>query len=314
MTDTAEIICSRLALLRSFTVRLEGGQGNQMFQYAMGRAMSIRHQCRLYLEMTEFERYKHRPYALGVFDLKAKPLCDKLGHQLKGLDSQGSRPQRACRKIGRKALPWMFPKLVNQKTKTFEPELLKLKPSAYLQGFWQTEKYFQDIRPQLLEDFTVQPPLTGANLEMASQIQAGPSLSLHVRRGDYVSAAAANALHGTCSIAYYKEALKLVTSRCANPKVFIFSDDPQWTRQNICPDLDVVYVDHNGPNHGYEDMRLMSLCHHNITANSSFSWWGAWLNRHEDKIVCCPAKWYNDQTRANADIFANGWHQLAGDE
>lgn len=310
MEVSAPRVDCRTAFRRSFSMRLEGGLGNQLFQYAMGRGLSIRQNCELNLDPTVYVDNKLRPFALDVYNIKANVFTKQLGHYIKGIETQKNMPLRMMRKIGRKVLPWAFPKMVYEQARIFEPELMNLKPSAYVRGYWQTEKYFTDIRPQLLEELTVKQPLSGANLEVARQIQAGPSLSLHVRRGDYVTSELGKTLLGTCSLAYYKDALALVTSRCPNLTVFIFSDDSQWTRENICPDIKSVYVDHNDGEHGHEDIRLMSLCNHNIIANSTFSWWGAWLNRHEDKIVCCPAQWYLDNSLPNPDIYAQGWHQV----
>ncbi len=139
---------------------------------------------------------------------------------------------------------------------------------------------------------------------MAAQIGKVNAVSLHVRRGDYLALAA----HNVCTEDYYQAALqKVVDLSGETPQVFIFSDEPDWARSNLSLPCERTIVDFNGPETDYEDLRLMSLCKHNIIANSSFSWWGAWLNANPDKIVTAPETWFGNRKLNNPDILPQKW-------
>lgn len=138
----------------------------------------------------------------------------------------------------------------------------------------------------------------------------GTAVSLHVRRGDYVSDARTHAAHGLCSIDYYRAAVRYIIDRVEAPEFFVFSDDIAWARGNLDISHPCHYLDHNRGAESYNDMRLMSLCHHHIIANSSFSWWGAWLNPRDDKIVVAPARWFASGNRRLDDLFPPGWVTL----
>lgn len=145
------------------------------------------------------------------------------------------------------------------------------------------------------------------NIDMAARIAETPSVALHVRRGDYLTVGA----HGLCDQAYYTAALaKILEHLDHTPTVFVFSDDPDWARANLPLPCPKVVIDFNGPDRDYEDMRLMSLCRHNIIANSSFSWWAAWLNASATKQVAGPACWFSNPRLRNPDILPRGWHRI----
>jgi hypothetical protein len=158
-------------------------------------------------------------------------------------------------------------------------------------------------------DFAFRQPLTGLNVEIAQEIAVVNSVSLHIRRGDYASNPKTLSTHGTCSLAYYKEAIRKIIERVESPHLFVFSDDIDWARDNLNIDLPIRYVDHNRDSESFNDMRLMSLCRHHIIANSSFSWWGAWLNPHEDKIVVAPNNWFANSNNTK-DLLPTGWFAL----
>ncbi len=132
------------------------------------------------------------------------------------------------------------------------------------------------------------------------------AVSVHVRRGDYASNPETNRFHGTCSLEYYSDAFAVICDRVDNPTFFVFSDDPAWTRTNIRPPGKTVYVTHNG-SAAVEDMRLMSHCVHHIIANSSFSWWAAWLSSSENKIVVSPEQWLATGSAPVKDLIPKEW-------
>lgn len=181
--------------------------------------------------------------------------------------------------------------------------------NAYLAGHWQSEKYFSDASETIRSDFTFRHPLTKQNAELAGRIGQTMAVSLHVRRGDYVSDTKANAAHGLCSLEYYRAAVLLMAEHVECPEFFVFSDDIAWVKANLKIDFPSRYLDHNQGAESYNDMRLMSLCRHHIIANSSFSWWGAWLNPNPDKLVIAPKKWFAYDSNV-ADLFPAGWVSL----
>ena len=175
---------------------------------------------------------------------------------------------------------------------TFNKEIASLPERSYITGYWQSEKYFQDYEALIREQFTFKPQLSGKNSQYVEQIQNSNAISLHIRRGDYVSNLNTNAVHGTCTIAYYQKAMAYVEDQTPTPIYYVFSDDVAWVKVNLNIAGECYFINHNQRLESFNDMRLMSLCKHHIIANSSFSWWGAWLNSKKDKIVIAPRRWF----------------------
>ncbi len=271
-------------------VKLEGGLGNQMFQYAAGRALAQRHNTDLILDTAALNRtgskYTARDFELKHFRVK----------------SQLSSPEdfRLIRLLHR------FPRLVNlfsnwrlyvEDSLSFNVAFKELPDSTYLSGYWQSFLYFSDFAKNIYEDFQPTEELSQFSKEISHQIISCESVSLHVRRGDYVTLKSAANMHGTLAESYYSKAIEHVFSSLANPVIFIFSDDPDWCKANlIFPFGSVRYVNHNVGSAAWQDLMLMSQCRHNIIANSSFSWWGAWLADQRyginDRFVYAPNKWF----------------------
>jgi hypothetical protein len=207
-------------------------------------------------------------------------------------------------------LAWRYfgasPKYKREKGLGFDLGFTTWPDDTYLHGYWQSEKYFADIEAQLRQDFAF-PALTGRNVEFASELESELSISLHVRRGDYLNLAA----HTVCSQEYYQAAVKeMIRKVSGDPRIYVFSDDPEWARQNLKFSVPTQVVDHNSGAADFEDMRLMSLCKHNIIANSSFSWWAAWLNANADKNVIAPKAWFGDPKLNNPDITPDSWQRI----
>lgn len=149
-------------------------------------------------------------------------------------------------------------------------------------------------------------PLKPITIKIMDYIQSVNSVSIHFRRGDYIG----NRIHETDKTEYYKEALNIIQSKVENPVYFVFSDDINWIRENFKTSFETHYIDFNDSESNYEDLKLMSSCKHNIIANSSFSWWGAWLNSNPDKIVISPKKWFNDDMLNYEDVIPQSWIQF----
>ncbi|HSX17898.1 MAG TPA: alpha-1,2-fucosyltransferase [Candidatus Saccharimonadales bacterium] len=288
-------------------VRLWGGLGNQMFEYAAGKRLAVHHNTKLKLDLNWYSKHQSpdapavRWYELDCFSLK--PLFATRAD----LARINVPPHTWKRQLYRKLVHHVH-LYRESETADFYPEVLQASNDSYLEGFWQSEDYFKDAEQSIRKDFTFKNHLNGKNLELAQQISKVNAVSLHVRRGDMASNEEINKMHGLASLDYYKAAIKNIQTKVRSTEFFVFSDDPRWCKQNLKINAPTVYVDHN--KRGADDMRLMSLCRHHIIANSSFSWWGAWLNPSRDKLVIAPERWFNDPKMNSQHIVPKGWIKL----
>lgn len=282
-----------------------GGLGNQMFQYAAGRALSLRLSEPLRLDVFGFAGYGlHQGFELPrVFACDPEIATERDVHDLLGW-----RAFPAVRKIlFRPAFRRLHgPRLVVEPHFHYWPGISSVPHDAYLVGYWQSEKYFREAAETIRADFAFRHSPSGKNAELAERIGQTMAVSLHVRRGDYVSDTKTNAAHGLCSLEYYRAAVLHMAEHVERPEFFVFSDDIAWVKANLKVDFPCRYVDHNQGAESYNDMRLMSLCRHHIIANSSFSWWGAWLNPRPDKTVIAPRRWFANGTNIDG-LFPEGW-------
>lgn len=285
-----------------------GGLGNQMFQYATARALSLDLGVKLTLDVSDYDGYQlHQGFELQrVFKCHAELANDNDLDKMLGWQKS---------KLARRALRRYPFNLLRSKNFVLEPSfqywpgIEKVKDNSYLMGYWQSEKYFADHAKQIRKDFSFKPEPSGRNAEVAAHIGRVNAVSLHIRRGDYVNNARTQATHGLCSMDYYNRAAAQISNQVERPEFFIFSDDMAWVRTNFQADITCHYVDHNKNQDSFNDMRLMSLCKHHIIANSSFSWWGAWLNPDPQKIVIAPKKWFaNGQN--SSDLIPDSWIRL----
>lgn len=295
-----------------------GGLGNQMFQYAAGRALSEKHRVPLkldlsYLKREWLERLKGntiRRYSLGIFNIEeefAKP------YELPALNwipwSFLTNPINQLRKFLKPSAPFVLSET------PFNPEenqsnLQNGKPHVYLDGFWQSEEYFKEIKDIIVEDFDFKIQPEGLNLQFAQKIAAHNSVSLHIRHGDYLTNPHTHNFHGVCPLQYYLACINKIKDQVKNPLFFVFGDDLEWAKKNLGCDDSLVYVEHNvGTSNYYEDLRLVSLCQHNIIANSTFSWWGAYLNQNPQKIVFAPKPWIKARHNAPSVVPVN-WIEI----
>ena len=285
-----------------------GGIGNQMFQYAAGRSLASHLNVCFKLDLNDFDRYTlHHGYELKrVFDVPIEPTSPD---ELKSI--LGLRRLSLMKKILRRK---QFSILKGQKFIVephfnFWSEFFSLNSSAYLYGYWQSEKYFRTIEKVIRDDFTFKKPLSGNNLLIANQIDQTNAISLHIRRGDYLTDLKTNRIMSVCGISYYERAISYMAEKVLNPVFYVFSDDMDWVKQSISITYPTVYVDHNQGEDSYVDMQLMSLCGHHIIANSSFSWWGAWLNPNIKKMVVAPRLWFKNGNN-DSDLIPNKWIRL----
>jgi hypothetical protein len=198
-------------------------------------------------------------------------------------------------------------KIIKQKDRKFYPEFLDLKGNILLDGYWVSEKYFITIQDKIRNIFSVKTPVNKDNQEMLEKIRSTESVCVHIRRGDYVSNERANKHHGTCSKGYYEKSASIYKDKIKNPVFFVFSDDIEWCKKNIHLSKKMIYVDNNSLETGYEDLRLMYNCKYFIIANSTFSWWGAWLSSYNEKKVIAPKSWFAKKGLYEKDIVPDDW-------
>ncbi len=287
-----------------FYFRLMGGLGNQMFQYAAGKALSIKRGIPIKVDFDcPYPHIKYE-YSLGIFKLHAEFATPR---ELRRCKPKRRLAKRLYLLLGKNPECLL---LRERRDFHFQSDLFLAPDGSYISGFWQSEKYFNDIADIIRNDFSFRSPPDGENQKLCTQMRNRESVSLHIRRGDYVRVESANKVHGVCSPSYYKNSVAYILNRMPNAVFYIFSDDMQWVKANFQLAAPTIFVDINSSHNAYEDMRLMSHCKHHIIANSSFSWWGAWLNVNPDKIVIAPAKWMNDPKAIVKDLLPDSWIRL----
>ncbi len=278
--------------------RLFGGAGNQLFQYAAGRALADHLGTDLVLDT----RYVGKGGDRGdCFDHFTNARFTRDAH-LPPAKSDGMLRYSLWRFLG------LQPHIYREAALGFDKEFFQTGPGTYLHGYWQSQKYFEPIMGHIQQDLRFTSPLDAENAEMAACIDAaGTSVALHVRRGDYV----ASGSYAACSPEYYRAAAKMLSEKLG-PRLtcFVFSNDPDWAQRNLMLGYETVVVDLNDEKTGHFDMHLMSLCDHNVIANSTFSWWGAWLNANPGKRVVAPRNWFAKEKLNNPDICPDNWVRL----
>jgi hypothetical protein len=295
-------------------VQILGGLGNQMFQYAAGRALAVQHGVPLFLDTSFMKRIsKHdtpRNFELDVFRIHATVIKPKNlpGNILFTQDRRYGKTIRYLlyairyRRYKRDCIA-----VTSEISMIGADEFPAIHPPAYLTGYWQSERYFKQIRQVLLSDFALCNPLPSRLLKLADVIRQSASVALHIRRGDYAANPATNSVHGTCGKEYYVQAIADMKQRFPESKFFAFSDEPIWVHRNLAKlDPSMQIIERNS---AHEDLYLMSQCKHHIIANSSFSWWGAWLCMNPEKTVIAPKRWYVEMSRT-ADICPCEWIRI----
>lgn len=286
-------------------VRLMGGLGNQMFQYAAGLRLAKVRGVPLRLDISGFHGTPSREFSLDKFRIsEAIASRVELAWFVKW-PMQSRFVTYMLKKVGYSPCA-----MVSERHFHFDEEVLRLPGNVYLSGYWQSEKYFADIAEDVRAQFILKSSPTDYDQTLLARIDSTNSVSLHVRRGDYVSEPAVSKAHGVCSIEYYNAAVEWVSSKIKSPSFFVFSDDPEWAEQNLRLRWPTTFVPCNGPASAHADLWLMSSCKHHIIANSSFSWWGAWLDRKPDKIIIAPARWFNQFKADTRDLLPESWIKL----
>ncbi len=257
--------------------KINGGLGNQMFQYAIAKAIAVKNNDTFKLDINAYETYElHNGYRLNVFNITEDIALKKDIEDFKG---KSSLINKILNKLN------FNQNIYREKERTIFDKEVFYKNDIYLDGYWQNEKYFIDIRNDILKDFTFKKQNTKVVDSYLENINSSNSVSIHVRRGDYSK----HSEIGILDISYYKNAIGYIYDKIDNPIFYIFSNDIKWCEDNFNFLENKIFI--NNTKTEIDDMILMRNCKHNIVANSSFSWWSAWLNQNEEKMVIAPKKW-----------------------
>jgi hypothetical protein len=296
--------------------KYSGGLGNQMFQYAAARAVAHRENAELLFDLSHYAiktgvNYTIRSFALEQFSIFGRKA------------TMADMWPLLLRKYRKGKVWFLWNKLVasrkryfSEKQFHFDPDVLALHAPVFLDGWFASEKYFTDIRNVLLKEFTLVKPLSSwAKVHKKSIQGQSASVAVHIRRGDYVKNPETNSFHGVCSNEYYEKAAAQIIARYPQAHFYIFSDEIEWVRTHMKFPGPVTYVSEANdvtPGRDAEEMFLISMCKHAIIANSTFSWWGAWLNTNPHKMVIGPKRWF-DGAKKNVlthDVLPSSWISL----
>jgi hypothetical protein len=276
-------------------VRLMGGLGNQMFQYAAGKRLAIKNNANLVLDLSHLKNQpaEETPREYELYKLK--------------LDADIIYKPAENRKRLFKDKSLL---IIREAGLDFDKNILSLSDNVLLIGYWQSYKYFQDIDQQIRKDFKFKDSLSVQKKKILSQIRLDSNpVAIQIRRGDYVTSSSTNKFHGLIPLDYYEKAAKYIAKRINDPHFYVISDDSEWCEKNLRLSYPTTFI-RNGQGKGEEDMRLMSNCKHHIIANSSFGWWGAWLSEKPDKIVVAPKQWFKGTSVRMEDRLLPGWISL----
>jgi hypothetical protein len=292
-------------------VKMCGGLGNQLFQYAMAKSLALRNCTSVKLDLAWFSKYSataKRQFMLDAFNVEYS-LADK--HEIKSC----KLPRKLLGKgIYENLLPFSMKPYVKFKPfHGFDGRCLNIKAArrtVYLEGFWTDERYFLEHADVLRSEYTLRNSMSYQNRKYLQMIENTESVSLHVRRGDYVNNADFASIFDICHKEYYQSAIEIIGNSVKEPVFFVFSDDITWAKENITLRGKALYISDEQGSLPHEELVLMSSCKHNIIANSTFSWWGAWLNVNKNKKVIAPDTWFNLENNTGASIVPLAWETL----
>lgn len=280
-----------------------------MFQYAAGLSISTLHNTGLRFDLEWFDKYfLHQGLELPrVFGLD---LPRATAAETRKVLGWGSQPI-IRRLVSRRRLAMLRPRnLIVEPHFHYWPNFLELPEDCYIDGFWQSERYFNKIHEKVRSAFSFPNLLDERNAALAQEMSGVQSVSLHVRRGDFSSVSSIREVHGVDLREYYKAAIREINSEMDEPHYYVFTDDPIWTQKNMNVAGKTRFVIHNRGDQSFKDMQLMMNCRYHIIANSTFSWWGAWLNPNREKIIVAPRRWFNKSGADTKDLYGRGWRVL----
>ncbi len=296
--------------------RIEGGLGNQMFQYAYGFYLARQRQCKHWLDVSTYCSGPAHGYLLDQFQIASTPAVESIERKF---PLRYRQPDAVQGRVGLslRLRELLSPGSLKRHKETpfgFHQRHLHVPSQRYLVGYWQSERFFPGMRAELLRHFTLREQLSEASRHVLTRIESTNSLAVHVRRGDYVKSSAAAKIYCHLDQEYYRTAIDDWGRTCAQSsqpsEVFVFSNDIPWCRQQFSLRSPTTFVEHNTPATAHEDLVLMSRAQACIIANSTFSWWGAWLNERPGNVVYAPSKWFQPATLDGANLLPEHWKRI----
>ena len=286
-------------------VRITGGLGNQMFQYAAARNLADRLRTNLKLDINEYNQWKLRRFELGKFNINAGIAGED---DMKSFLGFSRHLPALFQPYIHNFFKKKFHNIYYEKWFHFNESFFSNRDNTYLIGFWQSEKYFTEIDSLIRREFTLNKKLTKRSEAELAYIRKVNSVSVNIRRGEFVTDPNVNKRHGVIDLSYFYKAISYITAKIKDPHYFIFSDDIDWVKKYFrLKHQAATFMDFNYPERVFEDLILGSNCKHNIITNSTFSWWVAWLNDNKNKIVIAPNKWFQVTHYNIKDLFPRSW-------
>jgi len=282
-------------------VKLQGGLGNQLFQYAMGKAMAKLHASPFALDQDflmdrtagKGEHFVFRDYDLDVFSIHVN------------IAPKGEQLRYTSQSMWDKITSGFKSKHVYKEPFfQFDAHALQQSPDVYLDGYWQSPIYFESVEKELRKEFQFVHPIEEISSALYRKIQSTDSICINVRRDDFLN----STFHGVCDMRYFTPAIQHMAEQLGNPHLFVFSDDKQWCKENFNPGIpmDIVGDEHNGYKYSNK-LQLMTLCKHFIIPNSTFAWWAVWLSNKKDSIVIAPKRWFAEPSIHTEDLIPSHW-------
>jgi hypothetical protein len=281
-------------------VQLIGGLGNQLFQYAAGKSLALHHGTNLKVDASHYAKNAERAVELSFFNIPLEiATAEEISHFKQN--------------AGERMVSWLQPahrrRVYREVSIRYDPDFFKARDNIYLKGYRQSEKYFEPYKTIIRKEFTIKPELVGQVAGYASGLRSENSVSVHIRRGDYLNPTILD-IHGILGWDYYEKGIKMMAEKMPDAKFYFFSDDMNWVKSQLKPGGRYEFVSGNISSSAIGDFYLMTRCRHNILANSSFSWWAAWLNDNAGKQVIAPLQWYNKTKYDTSDLIPEGWTRI----
>jgi len=293
-------------------VKIMDGLGNQMFNYAFGRSLSLLSGHSLKLDLSSFEEEQEFPftYKLHYFAIEENIASIRETEQIRD-GYHLNKVQLLKFKLRRRLASYHHKPHVIERFYHFDPQMQHIRDNTYFAGLWQSEKYFKPVEKQIRADFQLKHEPDELNKKFVGMIQSVNAVSIHHRRKEFALERGKKDHQVLMTQEYYDKALKIIQEKVPDPHLFVFSDEIDWVKENLKFDFPVIYVDHNTEEEKHiEDFRLLSLCKHNIISTSTFSWWSAWCNSNPDKIIIAPRNRFSGGSFNPKDVIPDTWIQI----
>ena len=285
--------------------RIEGGLGNQLFQYAFGTQLASQHDTELVLDLSSYASKPAHGYMLDRFSIRARELRTDERKRIPGRYGEGTRSLLQALVFAGKELT-----RVRERPFGFAERYMSAPDDNYLVGYWQSERFFRDVTANIREQFHPAVSMSSETLRIRDRMLNSSSIAIHLRRGDYITTKPMAARN--LSLDYYRECVASQLERRPESQVYVFSNDIPWCHANLDLPCPVHFVEHTNNATAHEDLCLMTAAECFVVANSTFSWWGAYLGERQDRTVFAPKSWYHPKTLDDQDINCKDWI-LVGD-